>query len=102
VPAYRLTPAAQSDLIEIRQFTVKQWGVAQSKKYTSELRKIIRLLAENPSLGKLRSDVQSNVLSFPYAGHVIYYCIHEQQLIVFGVLHKRMVPLKHLTERELI
>ncbi len=41
-------------------------------------------------------------MSFPHASHVIYYVVHEQQLVVFGVLHKRMVPVKHLIERETI
>ncbi len=99
---YRLTPDAQTDLIEIRRFTVKQWGIAQSQKYLLELRKTLRLLAETPSLGKSRPDVGSNVLSFPHVSHVIYYVVHEQQLIVFGVLHKRTVPLNHLAEREVI
>jgi toxin ParE1/3/4 len=99
---YRLTPDAQSDLIEIRRFTVKQWGTAQSKKYLLELRNTIRLLTDTPSLGKSRPEVGSNVLSFPYVSHVIYYVVHEQQLVVFGVLPKRMVPLNHLVERELI
>jgi len=102
---YRLTPDAQTDLIEIRRFTVNQWGTAQSQKYLFELRQTIRLLAETPSLGKSRPDVESSessVLSFPHASHVIYYVVHEQQLIVFGVLHKCMVPLNHLAEREVI
>ncbi|MCP4193129.1 MAG: type II toxin-antitoxin system RelE/ParE family toxin [Planctomycetaceae bacterium] len=99
---YRLTPDAQTDLIEIRRFTFNQWGAAQSQKYLFELRQTIRLLAETPSLGKSRPDVGSSVLSFPHASHVIYYVAHEQQLIVFGVLHKRMVPLNHLAEREVI
>ena len=100
--SYRLTPDAQTDLIEIRRFTVKQWGTTQSQKYLLELRKTIRLLAETPSLGKSRPDVGSSVLSFPHVSHVIYYVAHEQQLIVFGVLHKRMVPLNHLAGREVI
>jgi toxin ParE1/3/4 len=98
----RLTPDAQSDLIEIRRFTIKQWGAAQSKKYTSELRQTIHLLTETPSLGKCRPDVGSHVLSFTHASHVIYYVVHEQYLVVFGVLHKRMVPLNHLAEREVV
>ncbi|WP_387466701.1 type II toxin-antitoxin system RelE/ParE family toxin [Photorhabdus sp. RM323S] len=36
---FGLTPDAQSDLIEIRRFTLQQWGPAQSLKYISELRK---------------------------------------------------------------
>ena len=99
---YRLTPDAQTDLIVIRRFTVKQWGTAQSQKYLLELRQTIRLLAETPSLGKSRPDVGSSVLSFPHVSRVIYYVAHEQQLIVFGVLHKRRVPGNHLAEREVI
>lgn len=99
---YRLTPDAQSDLIEIRRFTVQQWGPTQSQKYLSELRKTIRLLTETPSLGKSRPEVGANVLSFPHVSHVIYYVVHEQQLVVFGVLHKHMVPLNHLVERKVI
>jgi toxin ParE1/3/4 len=99
---YHLTADAQSDLIEIRRFTVKQWGDNQSQKYLSELRQTIRLLAEIPSLGKLRPDIGSDVLSFPHVSHVIYYLIAERQLIVFGILHKRMVPTSHLTERGVI
>ncbi len=102
MPTYRLTPDAQSDLIDIRRFTIKQWGSTQSQKYLSELRQTIRVLAETPSIGKSRSDVGSDVLSFPHMSHVIYYVIHKQQLIVFGVLHKRMVPLNHLVGREVI
>lgn len=102
MPTYCLTPDAQSDLIEIRRFTVHQWGTAQSKKYLSELRKTIRLLAETPTLGKSRPEVGSDVLSFPHVSHVIYYVMQEQQIVVFGVLHKRMVPIKHLAEREVV
>lgn len=100
MPGFRLTPDAKSDLIEIRRFTTKQWGATQSHKYLSDLRQTIRLLAETPSLGRSRPDVGSDVLSFPQVSHVIYYLLHKQQLVVFGVLHKRMVPLNHLSERE--
>lgn len=100
MPGFRLTPDAQSDLIEIRLFTLQQWGPAQSRKYVSELRKTICLLAERPSLGKSRPEAGANVLSFPHVSQVIYYVMHKQQLMVFGVLHKRMVPANHLIERE--
>ena len=93
---------AQSDLIEIHQFTVAQWGAAQSQKYLLELRKTICLLSKTPSLCKSRPDVDLDVLSFPYASRVIYHVVHRKQLIVFGVLHKRRVPLNPLAEREVI
>lgn len=100
MPNYRLTPDAKSDLIEIRHYTLQHWGAHQSKKYLSELRKTIRLVSEAPSCGKPRPEVGANVLSFPHASHIIYYIVNEQQVVVFGVLHKRMAPDNHLAERE--
>lgn len=102
MPGYRLTPDAQSDLVEIRRYTLKQWGSSQSQKYLSEIRQTIRLLAETPTLGKQRPDVASGVFSFPYVSHVIYYVIPAHQLIAFGVLHKRMVPHNHLENRAVL
>lgn len=99
---YQLTQDAQADLIEIRRYTVEKWGKDQSKKYLHELRQTIRLLANTPSLGKARPDVGEDVLSFPHVSHVIYYVLYQGQLIVFGVLHKRMVPVNHLDGREVI
>lgn len=100
--SYCLTQDAQSDLIEIRRYTLGRWGATQSLKYLSELREAIRVLAGAPLIGKVRPEVGSNVLSFPYSSHVIYYVAHDQQLVIFAVLHKRMVPINHITEREMI
>ena len=100
--SYRLTPDAQADLIEIRRYTLEQWGEIQSKKYLSELRQTIRLLSEVPAIGKQRPDVDSGVYSFPGASHIIYYTLSEQQLIVFGILHKSMAPIAHLENREIV
>ncbi len=97
---FHLTPDAKSDLIKIRHFTIKQWGSTQSKKYLSALHKTICLLANTPSLGKPRSEIGVGVLSFPHVSHVIYYMLNKKQLVVFGVLHKSMIPLNHLPERE--
>lgn len=102
MPKFRLTPEAQADLIEIRRYTLAQWGSAQSVKYLSDIRQTLRLLADSPSIGKFRLDVGANVQSFPHVSHVIYYVLHEQQLVVFGVLHKSMTPIKHLEDRERI
>jgi toxin ParE1/3/4 len=98
---YRLTPDAQSDLIEIRRFTLAQWGNKQSTKYLSELRQIIRLLSATPKMGKQRPKLGLEVFSFPYSSHVIYYRCHGKQLVVFAVLHKSMVPISHLEDRKM-
>ncbi|MEZ5489172.1 MAG: type II toxin-antitoxin system RelE/ParE family toxin [Gammaproteobacteria bacterium] len=52
-------------MLDIRRFTVSQWGEAQARRYLAELRQVLRLLSETPSLGKDRPDVGPNVSSFP-------------------------------------
>lgn len=96
---YRLTSDAQSDLIDIRRYTLAQWGVTQSRKYLSELQQTLLALSEAPSIGKKRLEVGEEVFSFPYVSHVIYYTLDNQQLVAFAVLHKSMVPLLHLGDR---
>lgn len=100
--AYSLTRDAQKDLIEIRRYTLKQWGVEQSKKYLLEIRQTIKALSETPAIGKQRHEVGNNVFSFPHVSYVIYYIIDKNQLVVFGVLHKSMVPLLQLDDRNTI
>ena len=89
----------KKDLIKIRRFTFKQWGIKQSQKYLSGLRQTIKLLAETPTLGKSRPDVGLEVFSFPHVSHVIYYLTHKQEIVVFGILHKGMVSQNHLVDR---
>lgn len=101
MPGFRLTPDAQADLIEIRRHSLQQWGAEQSQKYLCEIQNTIGLLAETPALGKSRPDVGADVHSFPQGSHIIYYVIHKQQVVVFWVRHKRIVPVAHLTERGL-
>jgi toxin ParE1/3/4 len=96
---YRLTPDARSDLIQIRRYTLAQWGSEQSKKYLSELRQIINLISETPGIGTQRLKLGVEIFSFPHSSHVIYYHCHAKQLVVFAVLHKSMVPMAHLEDR---
>lgn len=96
---YRLTNDAKQDLINIRYYTVAQWGDEQSKKYLLELQQTILLLTESPNIGKKRPDVLTDTLSFPHGSHVIYYMIHDAHILVFAILHKGMVPNNHLEDR---
>jgi len=101
-PLYRLSPDARSDLIEIRKYTLTQWSKEQSEKYVSGIRQTIKILSETPGIGKQQHDAGADVFNFPHASHVIYYTLHNKQLVVFAILHKWMVPLSHLHDRDII
>ncbi|HCL4203872.1 TPA: type II toxin-antitoxin system RelE/ParE family toxin [Pseudomonas aeruginosa] len=96
---FRLTRDAQQDLTAIRRYTVNTWGQEQSRKYLQGARETIELLVEFPGQGVVRLGVGEGVFSFPYGSHMLYYRIEEEQLVVFAVLHQRMVPTEHLQGR---
>ena len=96
---YRLTRDAGRDLSGIREFTIRQWGNEQSRKYIVDLRKTLTLLSDNPLIGSRRGDIGEGIYSFPHASHVIYYLLEKKHLIVIGVLHSSMVPSNHLEGR---
>jgi len=99
MPSYQFTDESKDDLIQIRQYTIKQWGVEQSQRYLSDLRNTLRMLADNPLLGRPRDDVAKGAFSFPHQSHAIYYFTKPKGIVVFAVLHKRMLPIHHLTQR---
>jgi len=97
---YKFTQDARADLLNIRKYTLKTWGKEQSAKYLHELNKTLQLLSDSPSIGIQRTDISLTTFSFPYASHIIYYTLDSDFLIVFAVLHKNMVPEKHITNRK--
>jgi toxin ParE1/3/4 len=94
---FQLSVAAKSDLIRIRRYTRKNWGEQQATRYLNEIKQTILRLSINPSIGKERFDVDESVFSFPHKSHVIYYFKHSERIIILGVLHKRMLPKRHLS-----
>ena len=94
--SFRLTRDAQQDLTAIRRYTVDTWGQERSRRYLQGVRDTIELLVEFPGQGLDRPDVREGVFSFPYGSHMLYYQIEKKQLVVFAVLHQRMVPQGHL------
>jgi toxin ParE1/3/4 len=98
--SYKFTQDARADLLNIRKYTLKTWGIEQSGKYLQELNKILQVLSDSPSIGVQRTDISLTTFSFPYASHIIYYTVDNDFLIVFAVLHKNMVPEKHIANRK--
>jgi toxin ParE1/3/4 len=90
MPGYRVTPRALEDLKNIGRYTEQQWGKRQRNTYLRALEKRFSLLAENPQLGKHRTDVAEGYYSFPEGEHVVFYMIGEESIDIIGIPHKEM------------
>ena len=95
---YKLSSAAQSDLIEIRRYTLERWGQTQWTTYFSELKLSMELLANNQLLGIGVSELGQNYFRFPLKHHVIYYIQKQEHIVIAAVLGKHMSPAKHFSQ----
>ena len=100
--SFQLTASAQQDLHAIKAHTFEHWGSDQSQRYLVGLRGLFEILADMPSMGFKRSEIDATTYSFTYKSHVSYYKLSDDissSIIVFAVLHKNSVPTLHLKNR---
>ena len=90
MPDYRLTPAAKSDLLEIWNYTIKNWREKQSEKYLLDIETKLEQLAANPELGRQRPEINPDYNSFPVKKHIIFYLQSGNYIDIIGVLHGKM------------
>lgn len=94
---YRLTGEAQRDLQQIRDYTLRNWGAAQSRSYLERLQALLTKLGEMPGLGQSRAEeLDHGIYSFPYVSHTIYYRLQKTDILVMAVLHQSRLPAIHL------
>lgn len=93
---FRLTPAALDDLKDIARYTQNKWGKKKCTVYLRALDSRFTWLAENPTLGLSRNDIQSGYLSYPEGKHIIFYRKCGDWIEVLGILHQSMDFRLHL------
>ncbi|SBR50854.1 type II toxin-antitoxin system RelE/ParE family toxin [Halomonas sp. HL-93] len=90
MPTFHITPRARDDLKNIGRYTERQWGRSQRNIYLKDFEKRFHWLAENPLLGKYRSDISESYYSYPQGQHVIFYLIGQGGIEIIGIPHKEM------------
>ena len=92
----RLTPKARADLDAIWDYTVKHWGVEQAEAYLLSLGETMKLLANQPGLGRNIDDIREGCSKFPAASHIFVYRSQPGITEIVRILHKSMDVENHL------
>lgn len=88
---YKLTPAADQDIIEIWHYTREMWGKKQANRYLGRIEKCLIDLVAQPGLGKPRDEIRTGYRSFQMDHHLIFYRQNfQKQIEVVRILHERM------------
>jgi toxin ParE1/3/4 len=97
---YQLSLNAKKDLLEIRRFTVKQWGKKQSENYIQEIKKTFQLIADMPAIGQhCENDIGKDRYYFPSRRHIVYYTFSKNKVLISAILHQNMDHQNYLTLR---
>ncbi len=65
------------------------FGLAQADAYAAGLAKGLRLIADYPRVGRLRTETTIHVRTQPYKAHIIIYVLEHDEVVVLRVRHAR-------------
>ena len=85
---YRLSPEAQGDLTDIKQYLMREGGARLARRVIAEIRHGLQFLAANPGAGHSRDDLTDEPVKFwPVFSYLIVYDADMKTLGVARVLH---------------
>ncbi|OYW55490.1 MAG: hypothetical protein B7Y80_16945 [Hyphomicrobium sp. 32-62-53] len=74
---YRLSKRAAETLGDIFSHTLHHFGLAQAQDYSNSLLNTFHIIADNPELGRLHSDLSPPARVHPHRQHVLLYILDE-------------------------
>jgi toxin ParE1/3/4 len=94
---YLLSPAAQTDLEQIWDYSVRTWGEEQAERYVLGIRDACQALADGRKQGRSIDDIRPGYRKLAVASHFLFYRITDDGPIdVVRILHQRMDAPSHL------
>lgn len=94
-----IAPDARKDLKEIYQYSLRQWGQAQSESYLSTIKNQFWSLTQQPLMGTERPELLPDVRSLPVKSHTLLYRVNANKVEIISVLHGRQDPQHHLKQQ---
>lgn len=87
---------AEADFLEIGDYTLRTWGEVQADKYIDQLERCFHRVAEHPAMGRSCGDAGPGLRRIEEGKHVVFYRRQAQGILVLRILHKSMLPERHL------
>lgn len=91
-----LLARARQDMIDIRRYSLREFGRAAADRYVEDIRGVFELLRDNPAAGAALSAVGPDIRSFSKRAHRIVYRIRGETVEIVRVLHHSRDFSKHL------
>ena len=92
----RLAKLADRDLRLIYRYSYEEFGEARAEEYYWSLWDCLRLLAEFPGIGRLRTELHPPLRSHHHQRHIVFYDVADDHVFIVRILHERMAAERHL------
>ncbi len=93
---YSLTRRADNDLVDIAEYTIKEFGIKQARRYRDAMELCFLTLTENPYIGQDAKEFAPDLRCFEHRSHLIFYLPQASDILIVRILHKLMDVSKHL------
>ena len=98
----KLSPDAESDFVDILQYTEERWGLQQVEKYAAKLDKAITVISENPFIGRAKDIYFAGCRAYHVGRHFVLYRVKESTVEIVRIIPddrdiKRHIPKRYLT-----
>ncbi|MBJ3778749.1 type II toxin-antitoxin system RelE/ParE family toxin [Acuticoccus mangrovi] len=86
---YRLTEAAERDIVAIYLEGAGMFGLEQAETYHARLTHAFETLAAYPDMARLRYEIVPPVRIHPCGAHIVIYVVDERGVLIVRVRHRR-------------
>lgn len=92
----KISEHAENDLEKIADYTESRWGLLKCDEYLDSISRCIEMLADNPHMGTVRSEIRRGLYVWPHESHLIFYRFNNETIEIGRILHSSMDVNLHL------
>ena len=92
---YKLSPAAEEDLIEIYLRGITEWGVSKADEYQDRLIATFNHLAANPNIGR-EVEVRPKLRRHEVIPYIVFYGKEDYGVRIVRILYMNRAIERHL------
>ena len=87
--AFRLSRAAERDLLDILVHGLAEFGVETARDYQRGLTEVFSFLAAHPRIARERAEIRPPVRAHRYRSHLVLYDLDGDDIVILRIRHSR-------------
>lgn len=91
----RFSPRAKTDLDDIWDHSLNEWGTERAEAYIRTIHSVINLIDQFPAIARNASNIRTDLLKYAVGSHVVFLRIGRGSINVVRILHQRMDYPRH-------